>query len=510
MLPKLGGLLPKLGGLLGRYGMVMSHLNTYIQSKFEMLCSSLLHVTPIDVATLVAEHGKVVDELAIVKDLVEPCFPPTYHIFQLFVDGYHAELVELVRVLMDQHAASLLPSDIIQIVAWLRDYHGQLQGLGGKASPVLTDDLGALLQNYNYRIESMMRSWSERMLVEDLASPPESTRDGKLYTVAPIDLFKMMDQQFEVVDALALEKSTYALAVTVCQVLQDYRTSLSDLLVERYKHMQLEQIVAQVNNAARCVECSLVLQDQLAEKLPDVLVQNVELQHVADAFTDLSKMAGELLGKIVIQDLAPVCLHLFTAAWYSGEQLAGECICNTLWDYGQELRSGLHDSSHRKVLVYILDRLVILILAQLLSDKGPKLPINAHFVAALQEDVGELSQTLSELGLPTRMLRSHLLPIQHMCKLCAILANPDTNSDKPPPAVATPSPSASRGRADALGAGVGEAGEDDVVLAHKISLEELGLDTVVGTHIVAASAGEGSLVNAVASWYRLALQGLPV
>ncbi len=42
---------------------------------------------------------------------------------------------------------------------------------------------------------------------------------GKLYTVAPLDLFKMIDQQFEVVDALALEKSTFALAVTVCQVL---------------------------------------------------------------------------------------------------------------------------------------------------------------------------------------------------------------------------------------------------------------------------------------------------
>jgi hypothetical protein len=55
---------------------------------------------------------------------------------------------------------------------------------------------------------------------------------------------------------------------------------------------------------------------------------------VADGFTDLAKMIGELLGKIVIDDLQPVCHKLFTEAWYSGEQLAGECICNTLCDYG--------------------------------------------------------------------------------------------------------------------------------------------------------------------------------
>ena len=86
--------------------------------------------------TLVAEHGKIVDELAMVKDLVEPCFPPHYQIFELFVGRYHALLVELVRVLMDQHSTSLMPSDIILIVNWLRDYHGQMDGLGAKATPV--------------------------------------------------------------------------------------------------------------------------------------------------------------------------------------------------------------------------------------------------------------------------------------------------------------------------------------------------------------------------------------
>ena len=42
--------------------------------------------------------------------------------------------------------------------------------------------------------------------------------------------------------------------------------------------------------------------------------------------------------------------------------------------------------------VYILDHLVVRILAQLLSDKGPNLPINRDFAAVLEEDMSEFSQ----------------------------------------------------------------------------------------------------------------------
>jgi ubiquitin-protein ligase len=42
--------------------------------------------------------------------------------------------------------------------------------------------------------------------------------------------------------------------------------------------------------------------------------------------------------------------------------------------------------------VYILDHLVVRILAQLLSDKGPNLPINRDFVVVLEEDMSEFSQ----------------------------------------------------------------------------------------------------------------------
>lgn len=75
----------------------------------------------------------------------------------------------------------------------------------------------------------MMRNWSSRILEEDLKMHPESGPDGRLYTIAPIDLFKMIAQQFEVVDVLGLERSTFTLAMTVQNVLDDYRACVEEV-----------------------------------------------------------------------------------------------------------------------------------------------------------------------------------------------------------------------------------------------------------------------------------------
>ena len=112
----------------------------------------------------------------------------------------------------------------------------------------------------------------------------------------------------------------------------------------------------QANNSARCVECCLQLLDELTEKLPDSRVENIELQRVADGFTEFSKVASELLGRIIFEDLHKVLGMLFTWSWYSGENLVADCISNTVCDYAEEFRNGLHDTCHRKVCVCVCVR----------------------------------------------------------------------------------------------------------------------------------------------------------
>lgn len=80
-------------------------IKEYIQNKFEMLVGSLAQEAPIDVPLIIEEHEKLVDELTVVRDLVEPCFPPKYHIFDLFAATYHGHLVELVHVSLSGHSS---------------------------------------------------------------------------------------------------------------------------------------------------------------------------------------------------------------------------------------------------------------------------------------------------------------------------------------------------------------------------------------------------------------------
>jgi hypothetical protein len=483
------------------YAMMLEALGEYIDTKFEMMCSSIINIVPLEISLLIAGHNNIMDDIVTVKDLVEPCFPPHYRIFDLFVGRYHALLVDLVGELMDQHASSLLAKDIIDIVAWLRDYHGQLDGLDAKACPVLTDDLGALLQGYNKQIETMMRSWSSRMLDEDMSSDPESTTDGKLYTVAPIDMFKMFDQQFDVVDALGQHKSTYQLAVTVTQVLNEYRTTLSAHLEKNWRQIHLEHMMAQVNNSARCVECSLQLLDELTDKLPSSLCENIALQDVGDGFSEFSKMAGELLGQIVLEDVKGVGERFFTLDWYSGNDLAADCLCNTLWDYLAEMRTGLHDSSFRRVSAYVLEHVVVMLLAQLLTEHGQTLPINADFVVAVTDDFAQLIHTMQDLGLPSRMLTSRAAPLLHLCKLLTILSPPTSKPLKE--AEQERRDSGAQEEAAECG-GVGEATK-----AFVFSLADLGVDIVVGDKVTSAASGAGSIQDKIAAWYREALKDCP-
>jgi hypothetical protein len=236
---------------------------------------------------------------------------------------------------------------------------------------------------------------------------------------------------------------------------------------------------------------------------------------VADGFTELSKTGAEILGRIVMEDLRTVVPVLFTSAWYSGDNLVADCVYNTIRDYGDELRGGLLDSSHRRVLSFIVEELVVLVVARLLNDKGQTLPIDGDFVASLEEDVAHMTSAFVDLGLPRRMLTPRLLPIKHLSQLVSIIADAHSTSAPAKPAADNLSGARQGGGAAGdrderrwEGVGGGDAGAEAGVV-HKLTLEELGIDLVAGDGVVTAAAGRGSVQERITGWYREALKDVP-
>lgn len=411
------------------YAKSVSQLEEYLRGNFEMLVGTLIEgPDSVDVALVLQEQRKILDDLVIAKDMVEPCFPPQYKIFERFVRTYHSLIVHNVEGLTEKFAATLSTRDIIDLVCWLREYHAVLNDIEAPedcVQPVLTapDKLTRLLQGYNLQTEGMMRNWAARILEDDLQVAPESSMDGTLYTIAPIDLFKMIDQQFEVVDALEMERSMHTLAMSVTEVLGDYCLSVHDVVTRLWNDLNIDHIAAQVNNAARCVDCCSSLMDELQKKLRPELLDDVELALVGDNFAKVGKDGCESLAKVIVSDLIPLLKRLFTAKWYSGEDKLMESIAATILDYADEINEYLIGTYYRRVMVEVLERLAVALVAQLLEGKkheGAVITIDADFLAGLDLDYDILFQCFLDASVPERMLAPRLAPLRALMHLLSI------------------------------------------------------------------------------------------
>lgn len=326
----------------------------------------------------------IVDNLNGVIDCVVPCFPPEYKVFDLFAKEYHRLITEEIQPFLEP-GAKILTGDILNLVRCTYEYEAELSALGVvDLTPRLATMVECLIPAYCSQIRELMTRWCGNILAVDEDAAP-ITADGLLCTHAPVDLFKMVNQQLEVVEPLCW----YQLNVVAVQECEWALTHFQGMLMARLqqqatKPMTLEYIAAVINNNSRCYDLVAELQDKANEMLEnskpdDIQLEPCDFDTVAHGFHNVAKTAVSNMAALLFQELGPTFEFFFSKDWVQEEPM--ETVIATLDDYLGEISTIIMDFFFKKLANECLHRVTRGIL-----DSA----IHHHSKFAVDDDTAEL------------------------------------------------------------------------------------------------------------------------
>jgi hypothetical protein len=293
---------------------------------------------------LLGESFVTIEAFCDVLDDIISCLPRRDDAFEWFLDTFHKRVVIKVENFVNPRVKHFDQGTISLLMSWLYSYEEALDGVNGEdVMPKLYDleAIDGLLNRYVDVMVVTMRTWATN-LCEIERSVAECIHDGEgCHTNAPVDMFKMVNQQIGIANSTGLHK----VAVRVCDGLVpvfDYlQTTISRQIRQGAKVWELDYLCAMVNDGAKYMELLDDLQEQAYAMMPQQWADRINFDECMNGFLKVSATAAEAIAASFFIDMAETTSVMLSDEWFQ-EKVMDELLEGMagFWDHLYELIPG--------------------------------------------------------------------------------------------------------------------------------------------------------------------------